>query len=296
MRDSARAHLLFSFRKVLRPLIRILIRAGVNYDEFRDVIKGAYIETAVREGLGQSGPVSRERVAHITGVPQGDVDRFIDDESLLAPPNATNAATIAEVLHIWNTDPTYMGPYGIPLEVDFDTTAGRNLVELIYRANPLAEPRSVVTDMLESGIVTQVGERHYKAGSRSYLFADVMTPQALEYFGRTMADLANTLQYNMVAVGDAKRLQRSVVADGGVPDYAMPEFEALLQDRVQALLVEIDDWLSQNSGRWGKRDKVTHTGLTVFHYISENAEYRPLAELEGRVPVRRLGQPRPDRK
>jgi Family of unknown function (DUF6502) len=296
MRDSARAHLLFSFRKVLRPLIKILIRAGVNYDEFRDVIKGAYIETAVRDGLGQSGPISRERVANITGVPLGDVDRFIDDDTLLAPPNATNAATIAEVLHIWNTDPTYMGPYGIPLEVDFDTTPGRNLVELIYRANSLAEPGSVVADMLESGIVTQVGERHFKAASRSYLFADVMTPQALEYFGRTMADLANTLEFNMKAVGDAKRLQRSVVADGGVPDYAMPEFEALVKDRVQALLVEIDDWLSQNSGRWGKKDKVIHTGLTVFHYISEGMEYRPLSEMEGRPPVRRLSQTKADHK
>jgi hypothetical protein len=35
MADSARAHLIFSFRKVLRPLIKILIRAGVTYDEFR---------------------------------------------------------------------------------------------------------------------------------------------------------------------------------------------------------------------------------------------------------------------
>ena len=98
MADSARAHLIFSFRKVLRPLIKILIRAGVTYDEFREVIKGAYVETAVREGVGQPGPITRERVATYTGVPPGDVDRFVDDESLLAPPDATNADVIAEVL------------------------------------------------------------------------------------------------------------------------------------------------------------------------------------------------------
>ena len=72
MADSARAHLIFSFRKVLRPLIKILIRAGVTYDEFREVIKGAYVETAVRDGIGMARPdVTRARVATYTGVPPG---------------------------------------------------------------------------------------------------------------------------------------------------------------------------------------------------------------------------------
>ena len=280
MADSARAHLIFSFRKVLRPLIKILIRAGVTYDEFREVIKGAYVETAVREGVGQPGPITRERVATYTGVPAGDVDRFVDDESLLAPPDATNAAVIAEVLHLWNTDPNYLGPYGIPLEIDFESTPGRNFSELIYRADSTVDPKVILEEMVETKVITQVGEKHFKAGSRSYLFADIMSPQALEYFGRAMADLAQTLEFNMAVKGDRKRLQRTVVADGGIPDYALPEFEALLKDRVQALLVEIDDWLSQNSSRWADRTGVVNTGLSVFHYVSEDLDFRPLLEVE----------------
>jgi hypothetical protein len=280
MADSARAHLIFSFRKVLRPLIKILIRAGVTYDEFREVIKGAYVETAVREGVGQPGPITRERVATYTGVPPGDVDRFVDDEALLAPPDATNAAVIAEVLHLWNTDPNYLGPYGIPLEIDFESTPGRNFSELIYRADSSVDPKVILEEMVETKVVTQVGEKHYKAGSRSYLFADIMSPQALEYFGRAMADLAQTLEFNMAVKGDRKRLQRTVVADGGIPDHALPEFEALLKDRVQALLVEIDDWLSQNSGRWTDRTEVVNTGLSVFHYVSEDLDFRPLLEVD----------------
>ncbi|MET0656814.1 MAG: DUF6502 family protein, partial [Steroidobacteraceae bacterium] len=262
MADSARAHLIFSFRKVLRPLIKILIRAGVTYDEFREVIKGAYVETAVREGVGQPGPITRERVATYTGVPGGDVDRFIDDESLLAPPNATNADVIAEVLHIWNTDPNYLGPYGIPLEIDFETTPGRNLSELIYRADPAVEPAVILEEMVDGKIISQVGEKHYKASSRSYLFADIMSPKALEYFGRVMADLARTLEYNMAVGGDRKRLQRSVFPEGGIPADVLPEFEELLKDRSQALLLEIDDWISQNSSEWVDETHMVSTGLT----------------------------------
>lgn len=283
MADSARAHLIFSFRKILRPLVRILMRAGVTYDEFREVIKGAYVETAVRDGLGQAGEVTRERITAFTGVPLRDVDRFLDDPSLLAAPASTNAEIITEVLHLWNTDPDYLGPYGIPLEIDFDHTAGRNFSELVHRVAPAADPAVILGEMSESGLLTQVGQRHYKASSRAFLFADIMNPKALEYFGRVMADLANTLEFNMaVRPGGAKRLQRSVVADGGLPDYAMPEFEALLNDRVQALLVEIDDWLGQNAERWDDRRHMIPTGLTVFHYVSTEPEPGSVAG----VPVR----------
>lgn len=278
MADSARAHLIFSFRKVLRPLIKILIRAGVTYDEFREVIKGAYVETAVRDGVGQPGPITRERVATFTGVPGGDVDRFIDDPSLLAPPDATNADVIAEVLHIWNTDPNYLGPYGIPLEIDFELTPGRNLSDLIYRADPTVDPLVILEEMVESEMISQVGDRYFKAASRSYLFADIMSPKALEYFGRVMADLAHTLEYNMAVTGERKRLQRSVFPEGGIPLEVLPEFEEILKDRAQALLLEIDDWISQNSSQWGERSSTVSTGLTVFHYVSEVVDSRPLSE------------------
>lgn len=280
MADSARAHLIFSFRKVLRPLIRILIRAGVNYTEFREVIKGAYVEAAVRDGIGKEGPVSRERVAVHTAVPIADVNRFIDDPKLLAPPDATNADVITEVLHIWNTDSNYLGPYGFPLEVDFDSTPGRNFCELVYRANPTVDPQVILDEMTETGLLIQLGATHYKASTRAQLF-DEFTPQALEYFGRAMASLASTLQFNITVKGDGKRFQRSVYPDGGLPESALPEFEELVKERGQALLVEIDDWLSQNAHRWVERTKIVDTGLTLFHYVTEEADFRPLVETEG---------------
>ena len=220
----------------MKPLIRILLRAGIPYLEFREVIKGAYVEAAVRDGIrGHKGSITRAMLSDYTGVSLADVNRFIDDDSLLAPPDTTNAAVITEVLHIWGTDPDYLGPYGLPLELDLEETPGRNLSTLVFRADPTADPRIVLRDMIENEIVKPVGERHFRASARSFLLPDIMTPQALEYFGRTITDLANTIEFNMKTDGESKRLQRSVVADGGLPDYALPEFEALLKEKVQKL-------------------------------------------------------------
>jgi len=281
LREAARAQLIFSFRKILKPLIRILLRAGIPYLEFREVIQGAYVEAAVRDGIrGHKGPITRAMLSDYTGVSLADVNRFVDDDSLLAPPQSTNEAIITEVLHIWCTDSFYLGPYGMPLELDLEETPGRNLTTLIYQADPTADPRVILNDMVEYGIVKQVGAHHYRATSRSNLYTDIMTPQALEYFGRTVTDLANTLEHNIGAAASAKRLQRSVVADGGMPEYALPEFEALLKDKVQKLLVDIDDWLSANKAHWVEPGRVVHTGLTVFHYITQPYEHIPLSALQ----------------
>ncbi len=212
LREAARAQLIFSFRKILKPMIRILLRAGIPYLEFREVLKGAYVEAAVRDGIrGHAGPLTRAILADHTGIPLADVNRFIDDPSVLAPPEGTNQAVITELLHIWCTDSHYIGPYGLPLELDLEATPGRNLTTLIYKADPTSNPKVVLRDMVEYGIVKPAGPRHYRPVARTNISNDLMSPQALDYFGRTMTDLANTLAHNY---GDA-RGSAKVAAIGG---------------------------------------------------------------------------------
>ncbi len=278
MSDTARAHLIHAFRKVLRPLVKILIRAGVRHDEFVEVIKGVYVESAVRDGTGQAGPLTRSRVALATGVPRRDVDRYIDNEALLTPPAPTHATTLTEVLHIWNTDPRYLGPYGVPLEIDFDTTPGRRFTELVRRADATADAVMVLDDLVRSGVVVMSGERYLKVTSRSYVIADMLSPQALEYFGATISNLARTLEHNMGTEAERKLLQRSVIADRGLPKPLLPEFEEYVKARAQQMLAEVDDWLGQRAGPDFEPDETTiGTGVTVFHYVENPADRATLA-------------------
>jgi hypothetical protein len=273
MSDTVRAHLVYAFRKVLRPLVKILIRAGVRYDEFTEVLKGVYVESAIRDGLGKAGPVTRSRVALVTGVTRRDVDRYVDDESLLAPPPPTHATVLIEVLHLWNTDPRYLGPYGVPLEIDFDSTPDRCFVDLVSQVDEDVDPGIVLEDLRRSGAVVSSGERYLKVTSRSYVIGDLMSPQALEYFGNTIASLARTLEHNMGGPSAARRLQRSVIADRGMPQELLPEFEVYVKARVQLMLSDVDDWIGQNITKWGlDENSALPTGVTVYHYVGQASE------------------------
>lgn len=280
MSEDPRSHLIHAFRKVLRPLVKILIRAGVRHDEFIEVIKGVYVESAIRDGIGRPGPLTRSRVSLATGVPRRDVDRYVDNEDLLTPPPPTHATTLAQVLHLWNTDPRYLGPYGVPLEVEFDGHTERHFVDLVRRVDPDADAALILDDLVRGGVVVRSGERFLKVVSRSYMVASLLSPEALEQFGKAMANLARTLEHNMATAGETKLLQRSVIAADGLPSEVVPEFEVYVKARVQHMLEDVDDWIGKRvvpSSEQLAGDTLVATGLTVFHYVEPPDDIRPLA-------------------
>jgi len=279
MSDTARAHLIHAFRKVLRPLVKILIRAGVRYDEFSEVIKGVFIESAIRDGLGRIGPLTRSRVALVTGITRSDVDRFVDNESLLAPPPPTHATTLTEVLHLWNTDPRYLGPFGVPLEIDFDTTPGRCFLDLVTRVDAGADAAYILEDLRRSGVVVASGERFFKVLSRTYVMPEAMSPVMLEHLGNTLTNLAETLEFNMGDPEAPKRLERSVFADNGLEETSLPAFEKFARARVQQLIADLDDWLARYGRILSDDAPRVATGISVFHYVNPVVAKRPLAEL-----------------
>lgn len=270
MSSDARAHLLQAFRRILRPLVKILIRAGVRLDEFTETVKGVYVESSVRDGLGPLGKGTRARIAFVTGVPRRDVDRYIDDPSLLAAPSPTDSKTISEVLHLWHTDPMYQGPYGLPLELDFVRRQGLSFCGLVNRVNPLADPVSVFGELLRAGVVAGAIERSVKVLSRAYVVPEAFSAPMLEHFGSTLANLASTLEFNITSENDEKRLERSVFADRGLPPKLLPRFDTLIRGLVAKLIEDIDDWLGdlhKNEPEELRGPDRVDTGLTIFHYV-----------------------------
>src|SRR5262245_45541752 len=136
MQDSSRQPLMYAFRRVLRPLIRILVRSGVRYDEFLELVRGVYVESAIRDGIVETERPTRAKISLSTGVLRRDVDRFIDNDGALPAAPKTLTATLDKVLNKWHTNPQYVGPYGIPLELEIRANRSRSFTELLLSVDP----------------------------------------------------------------------------------------------------------------------------------------------------------------
>jgi len=279
--SDARKQFLYALRRVLRPIVKLLIRAGISYDEFVDLARGVYVETAIRDCTDRTDPPTRDRIARLTGLTRQQVDYYIDDDRALPTATPTLARVIAQVLHKWHTDPEYLGPYGIPLELEFDEPPGRSVQSLVAEVDPKASPGQVLEELLRAGSVTYSGEKHLRAIKRWFIPPEAFSPHRMEYFGDSLTHLAQTLEYNFsLASAEDKRLERFVFADKGLPRELLPSFEAHARERADQFLADIDDWLSRHTRAESRgAGSRVDTGVNVFLYLDPSSDKRPLSGL-----------------
>jgi hypothetical protein len=277
--EMTRAQLIFAFRRIFNPLARILQRAGVPYYEFRDILKAAYIDAAIRDGIpGYPEKPSTDALACLLGVPQADIEHLVEDPDVLKPPRETNTALIAAMLTRWSTDGDFQGPYGLPQQLAFDVPTGRSFKDLVLLIRPDANPSEIWDEMIFSGIVERVGPKHVKMSGRQLVLGANMASSFYEALGRAMEDLAATINHNQESDSSAKRFQRSVYGDKPLPISKLDEFSELVRDVMKAAMVEIDDWLNENTDDESAESAID-VGVTVFEYRRESIEKAALADL-----------------
>jgi hypothetical protein len=241
-------------------------------------VRGVYVETAVRDGLGNNTKLTRAKISLSTGVPRRDVDRFIDHDGALPAPPRTLTATLSEVLNKWHTDPQFVGPYGIPLELEVRGQKSRSFSELVNTVDPNASVHDVLDELIRLKTVVWSGDTHARTTSRAFIPVEEMSPAQLEFFGNALTRLSNTLQFNLDRRNSDKRLERSVISDRGLPREVVPIFEKHVREKVSDLLVELDNWLSPYSADAAPGEDFERVGLAVFQFVDPVSDKTPLSE------------------
>jgi hypothetical protein len=268
MTESYRTQLVHTLRSVLRPLARILFRAGVRFDEFAELTRGIYVEIIIRDAQESGKKISTGRISILSGVAKRDVERLLTSKEWLRIPKPTDAPALAAVLHRWHTDSTFLGPYGVPLELPLTGQGGRNFTDLVAGSPIPIDAMSAYEQLLLAKMISKSGDTHVKVLSRAYVMPEPLSSEMLEHFGSAMTNLASTLDFNMTPSQKSKRLERSVFPDDGLPDELRAEFDQFVRERAQELISDVDDWLADAARRPIQNPtNRTNTGVSVFQYV-----------------------------
>ena len=57
--------LLEAYRRIFRPLVRVLLRHGVSFSDFSETSREVFVEECIRDAWGRGGDASIARVAVI---------------------------------------------------------------------------------------------------------------------------------------------------------------------------------------------------------------------------------------
>ncbi|NIP55212.1 MAG: hypothetical protein GWN81_22150 [Phycisphaerae bacterium] len=272
MAQTVKDHLREALALMLKPLVRLMIAQGITHAEFSETTKEVYVETALRH-FEDAGRVNKSRIAILTGLTRKDVKNVID-RTLEEVQQDKTYSRPERVLTGWYSDPKYTGPYGIPLELPYESPQpdSPSFVKLVKEYSGDMAPRQMLNELLVSGSVVEVDGR-YKAVRRIYKFS-ALSPEFIKRLGevgyRVFSTAAKNIDKQMEGSG---YFDRMVFADEGCTQEVIDEFDQYIKVRGQELLEEIDVWFSSRSERNAPGIEKKDTGLYMVHYV-ESADER----------------------
>ena len=279
MGESIKLTLLRAYQVLLGPLIRILLRQGISYAEFSEIAKAVYVEVALKDFKVAGRKATRTRVAVITGLTRKEVKRVIDEAIKDRYEPKSKFSRLGRVLVGWHTDTDFTGPYGLPLELQYETNNPGELTfaELVKRHSGDMSPRSILDELIRVGAVRETDAGWYRVLRREYI-TDAQGRDTFERTGFIVRNFVNTVDFNMTKSAPGKgRFERHVFPADGLRVEDMPLFDAFLRERCQTLLEELDNWLAKQPVPDAKKgDRVMHTGVGVYHYMTNEDDDRNL--------------------
>src|SRR5690606_35888309 len=210
----------------------------------------------------------------VTGLTRKEVQRISENERAEDGAPKSNLSRIGRVLSGWHTDPDFTGPYGMPLELKYDSEypGDATFVRLVQRYSGDMTPRAMLDELLRVGTVVETDQNWFKVLRREYV-PHSLAPDFLERVGKGVHNFVHTIEFNMQKSEKGKgKFERTVSRDGGLRAQDLPLFEEYIQTKCQALLEEMDNWLTKLEDP-KEGDEVIQTGVGIYHFVIEKDDY-----------------------
>ena len=231
-----------SCRHLLRPIVRFLLRQGVLWSEFADLVKETYVEIARAEYGIDGRPTNNSRVAMLTGLSRREVARVRDTILEAAPPASDRKGNrMARILAGWHKDRRFTATDGAPR----DLTKGEFEDLLSAYAGDLPHT-AVRKEMLKHALVKELSGGELRVLKRDFIYSD-LDPEIVRQMGIALHDHATTLDHNLNQERKGSPRFERLAENSAIPAASVDAFERFVAERGMAFLEDVDAWLSEHT-------------------------------------------------
>ena len=257
MPDSVQQALTRALLTLLKPLVRILLRNGIAYGSFAELAKKTYVDVAF-EAFAPTGKKQTVSLASaVTGLTRKETKRLHEMESPDPDSSEQRYNRAVRVISGWLNDARFQDKSGRPavLPIDGGDVSFAALVKK-YSGDITTQAMLAVLQAASSVEKTDSG---VKLVQHAYLPGGDPSDK-LTILGTDTGELIATIDHNLVAAVTERRFQRKV-SNHRVRADSLPAFRTLSAEKSQALLEELDAWLSAH-------EIEASDGDSTGHYVS----------------------------
>jgi len=273
MQSEFRTSLAYMCRRILYPLVRILVRFGVSAGELKSIIDSVYAHAGSEYLKRQGERVTYSRLAVITGINRSALPAIMaaPREGDFQPRSSTQLHRAARVLSGWHDDRDFQaragGPAVLPLHGE-----RRSFEQLARRYSGGVYYWTILAELERVGAVKRIGSHGVRAMRRS-LSAGGASAESLYSAAEFAGDLMGTLDHNLTARAHEQLPVRSLVLPAD--RRSLPLFRAQVGRRAEALLEQVESFLQSHrpersrEAPAGEEPRDLTLGATVFAVFRE---------------------------
>lgn len=259
-----------ALRKVLTPLVRVMIRYGFSYGTFSEIARSVFVEQAYKQLQRENQKATASAVSALTGLSRKEVSRLSKGGDAELVETEQNRNRAAQVMSGWSNDPDFSNqgqPKILPL-----TGESGSFAELVRRYGSDVTASSILALLIRNGAVEN-GDTTVRLLSDAYI--PMGTPiERLEILGTDANELITTIAHNIDAAPDQRVFQRKVSVDQLSADD-VADFRAFSDEQSQALLETYDAWLTNRARQFASTDDVLKNkavSVGIYFYASDRTE------------------------
>ena len=259
-----------SCKRMLAPAVRLLLRAGIGWNEFAEIGKQLFVDIARKDYGLQGRPTNSARVAMMTGLSRREVARVKQVLIGEVPSTAaTGKSRISQVLSGWHLDPDFLDSAGRPAALRQDGET-HSLSALLDRYGGDMPHGALIKELIQLGLIKE-SERGFTVQARDY----IRTPadaDMLRQGGQAIHDHATTVVHNVGANRSSQPRFERMATQIAIDPSDAAAFEEYLAEKGQAFLEEMDLWLANRklaAGHVPNQRKAVRTGVGMYLIYDE---------------------------
>lgn len=222
-------------RRLLRPLLRLLVENQIALGRLVELIKETLVDMAERDIKAAGGTPTDTRIHLLTGVHRKDVRRLRRTQDAADAMPAT-VSLGGQIIARWTSDAACLDRSGrprvLPLSAPANEMSFKNLVDEIGRQD--IRPRAALEELLRLGVVEMNGDDQVRLQMEAFVPEKGFTEKAF-YFGQNIRDHLAAGARNLRGT-QAPLLDRSVYYDHLSPESVAELTELARETGMHTLL------------------------------------------------------------
>jgi Family of unknown function (DUF6502) len=286
--DPLKEATLSALRRILDPLVDLMIDAGVTVHEYTQLARERAVHTAAKRVLKDTGRESKSRVAITTGLSRSEVARILKSGKNL-PTKTVGQHPARKVLEAWFDNPRFLTANGEPavLPIFGKRRSFEQLVSIQSRGIPV---RAMLDELTQLNAVEQLPDQRVRAICRVPILTG-LTTGAIAGIGERTRDLLATLTANL------RRTSNPLFVGTAHADEAEFEMVSLvrrdLAEQSTSFINSANSLFGRSSGKSRRKaGNKCRLGVTVYYFQDDICGERNLKNEAVNIPRKNLRRQR----